>query len=126
MRVQCNTCKGEYDTMTADGLTYYHVCPPVTAVRATRQDGSKALVAIEKLSPVDTIRVRRGDAIVETQVSAILPDDVRVDELTLPRPNTRDERPNVQGTTTIGMISTGKGITPVAAPTATKTDPVIL
>lgn len=32
MRVRCNACGGTYDQVQADGLQYFHVCPPLSAV----------------------------------------------------------------------------------------------
>jgi hypothetical protein len=28
--LKCRTCGGEYDTRTADGLQYFHTCPPLS------------------------------------------------------------------------------------------------
>ena len=33
-RFRCNTCRGEYDDVSPRGTPYFHVCPPVTVVRA--------------------------------------------------------------------------------------------
>lgn len=32
MRLRCNACGGDYDTVLADGMLYFHVCPPLSAV----------------------------------------------------------------------------------------------
>jgi hypothetical protein len=29
-KLKCKTCLGEYNDVCADGLAYYHTCPPVT------------------------------------------------------------------------------------------------
>ena len=29
--VQCNTCGGTYEPVQADGMRYFHVCPPLSA-----------------------------------------------------------------------------------------------
>lgn len=39
-RLRCNTCRGEYDDTSADGIAYFHVCPPVVLVRARFDDGT--------------------------------------------------------------------------------------
>jgi hypothetical protein len=70
MRVQCNACRGEYDTEQPDGLPYFHVCPGVPVLEVQEKDGSTTLV-----KPGD-----EGDRPV-------------INGRTLERPTARDERP---------------------------------
>lgn len=40
-RFRCATCGGEYTDRNLDGTEYFHVCPPVTMVRARFDDGTE-------------------------------------------------------------------------------------
>ena len=40
-RLRCNICQGEYDDVGADGVPYFHACPPIARVRI-RRDGPGA------------------------------------------------------------------------------------
>jgi len=31
MRIRCKCCLGEYDDVLADGMRYFHVCPPLSS-----------------------------------------------------------------------------------------------
>lgn len=35
MRVQCNACGATYDTVLADGTTYFHACAPMSVAQLT-------------------------------------------------------------------------------------------
>jgi hypothetical protein len=92
MRVRCNTCLGEYDTVQPDGLAYFHVCPGIPALVVREKDGSQTLV-----KPGD-----EGDRQV-------------VGERVLERPNTRDERPVVNPRTgQTDVRKPGAGTTAIA------------
>jgi len=94
-RVRCKTCKGEYDTTTADGLPYMHVCPPVRGVKVRRADGSRAIVAPD----------------------AVLADDQVIAEVLLTRKQARDETPDPTNRDERGIPrikAEGRGVTILA------------
>lgn len=92
MAKRCNACDGVYEPIGADGVAYYHVCPPITLVPAMR-DGKPRLVPLTALAKTDEIIVQRGAARVRVAVGATLPDDVRIGDVTAERENHRDETP---------------------------------
>lgn len=93
MRVQCNGCGGEYDTVQADGLPYFHVCPGIPAVLVRNKDGST-----EYVPPEDV-----GDRPV-------------LGERVFLRENHRDERPIVDpGTGKARPRAEGAGVTELQA-----------
>jgi len=93
-RVRCRTCKGEYDTTTADGLPYMHVCPPVRAIKVRHADGTREIVAPE----------------------AVVATDEQIAEIYLPRKQGRDERPDLENRDARGVPrikAEGRGVTPI-------------
>lgn len=38
--LKCNACGGEYDDVQADGVRYFHVCPPLQLVRVKLSNGT--------------------------------------------------------------------------------------
>lgn len=117
---RCNACRGEYADAGADGILYFHTCPPITVVRVQR-GGQWTRVPLADLRPTDTIRVRRGDAEVETLVSAQLPGDVRLGDRQRPRPagEHRDENSAIAGGELEGkrrIKAKGQGRTEIPAP----------
>jgi len=96
MRVRCNTCQGEYDTVAADGLPYMHVCPPVLGVKVRHADGTRAIVALE----------------------AVAVDDQVIGEVYLARKRGRDETPDLANRDAAGVPrikAEGRGVTTIAA-----------
>jgi hypothetical protein len=89
-RLRCNTCQGEYDDVSDDGVPYFHACPPVTRVRVKR-DGEASTVDLGDVRPTDTVRVRRGDQELEVRVDELQRDDQRVGDVTRERLDRRDE-----------------------------------
>lgn len=69
MATECLSCGGVYESVQADGTTYQHACPPVRAVRVKGSDGR------ERTALLSDVRV----------------DDERLEELSVPRDNARDE-----------------------------------
>jgi len=90
MRKRCNTCGGEYDELTTDGMLYFHVCPPITRVRVIR-DGQDQRVDLAELRATDRVRVRRDGATVEINADQMQPGDERIGDVTRPRADHRDE-----------------------------------
>jgi hypothetical protein len=91
MKTRCATCAGVYDSVSGDGVTFYHRCPPLRVLRVRELDGtySTVLPGNEGVRPV-------------------------VMERAIPRPNERDE--NLQRDPTTGKavpIATGTGVTSV-------------
>lgn len=95
-RKRCNSCQGEYDDVGADGLLYFHSCPPVTRVRVTR-DGQAQTVDVADVRPTDSVRVQRAGRAVDVVVSELQPDDVRLGDGTGERPDRRDENAALLG-----------------------------
>lgn len=50
-RVQCVACGGIYDTACADGLDYFHVCPPLSAAQIAAAVSSGALALPAGVTP---------------------------------------------------------------------------
>lgn len=94
MATQCQTCFGVYESFGADGLPYFHVCPPVTCA-VVKRDGRVGLVPLRRLLPTDIVRVQRGATVVPVAIADLLPDDQRLGDVSVPRPNGRDENPVV-------------------------------
>lgn len=92
MTKQCNACGGIYDDLGADGVAYYHVCPPVTLVPVLRA-GKAWLVPLTALDQADEIVVQRGAERVQVPVGKALPDDVRLGDVQQRREDHRDETP---------------------------------
>lgn len=44
MKLQCVTCGGVYDPVAADGLPYFHACPPLRKLRVANVDGTFSTV----------------------------------------------------------------------------------
>src|SRR5918996_3462302 len=89
-RVKCNACGGEYTDVLPGGARYFHACAPEIWVRVKR--GLAWLdVPMVAMRPTDIVLVQRGLAQVETLVSAMLADDVRLGDSVSPRNNARDE-----------------------------------
>ena len=88
-RFTCNTCGGRYDDVLADGLRYFHACPPRRRAR-----------------------VRRGAAELVVDLDQVLPGDVWLDDVTDERPDRRDENvPSTRGESSGQVKAHGKGRT---------------
>ena len=90
--MKCNSCGGEYQDVSADGVPYFHSCPPVTRCRVKR-NGAWIDVELAAVVPTDIVKVKRNGAIVETLVSAIEAADERQGDTKTERADKRDERP---------------------------------
>jgi antitoxin (DNA-binding transcriptional repressor) of toxin-antitoxin stability system len=88
--VKCLSCGGTYEPIGADGLRYYHACPPVTRRHVVRA-GAPLDVPLDEVQPTDTVTVLRAGAPVAVLVSALTKDDTIVGDTQAPRPNARDE-----------------------------------
>ena len=114
-RKRCESCQGEYHDVGADGMLYFHVCPPITRVQVTR-GGSVRTVDLADLQPTDTVTVQRGRNQVAILVSALQADDVRVGDTTGARPEARDENTAPVGGTLEGrrrIKAPGRGATTI-------------
>lgn len=110
-RLRCNACLGEYDDVSADGIAYTHACPPLT--RATVKRGGNWIAAdLGAVLPTDTVKVVRGRVMVETLVTDVQPDDVRVGDVQVTRPPEDHRDENV---TAAPPVSSG-GSTPSRRP----------
>jgi hypothetical protein len=58
---QCLSCQGTYEPLSADGVPYFHVCSPITAVRVER-NGREMLVELAALKDTDVVRAQRAGA----------------------------------------------------------------
>lgn len=124
MATQCTTCGGIYEPVGADGCAYFHTCPPITYAAVVR-NGKAGLVSIQKLAADDLITVERDGAAVQIAAGNMLPGDVRLGDVSRPRPNARNENVTtaiVDGARTPTIIAEGAGavelpaIAPIVAP----------
>lgn len=90
MAKECRACGGVYEPMGADGVAYYHACPPIVKVPVLR-GGASRLVDLGSARPDDVVVVRRGDRKVRIPVQDAQPDDVRLGDVHEERPDRRDE-----------------------------------
>lgn len=90
MAKQCTACGGIYEPIGADGVAYYHVCPPRLRVPVLRAGVARLVDGVD-VKPDDVIAVRRGDRKVTVAVAAAAPDDVRLGDVHEERPDHRDE-----------------------------------
>ena len=91
-KLQCVTCGGVYSPVCADGLAYFHTCPPLRRLRVQNLDGTFATV------DPGTEGTRRVHG-----------------ERFVPRPDARNENVVLDPTTGKGApIAVGKGVTPIA------------
>lgn len=67
-RLRCISCQGEYDDVGADGVPYFHACPPIARVR-----------------------IRRDGQALTVDLADLLPTDERIADVTRERPDRRDE-----------------------------------
>lgn len=118
MATQCTACGGIYESRQPDGTDYYHACPPITKV-AVRRAGQVQFVELADVRPTDEVRVYRGGKPVTVLVSALLVDDRRIGDVTVERPNKRDERhlPQTVDGKVVGVpIAEGAGVVEVPSP----------
>lgn len=117
-RYRCNSCQGEYDDVSASGVPYFHVCPPVTVVSVKDDQGVarelplRALVGIT-LAADDQDRLARIAA--GADPAKVYVERARRDA---PRKDARDEttlrREGARGEIRV-LTADGKGRTAIAA-----------
>lgn len=88
--MQCSSCGGTYASPSADGVPYFHACPPVVQVPVTRA-GVAQLVALPDVRPDDVVTVTRAGKVQAVTVADVQDGDTRAPSVTAPRPNARDE-----------------------------------
>lgn len=103
--VKCKSCGGEYERVLPGGIQYFHVCPPILMVRVERAGAWKD-VPLSDLQATDAINVTRAGAPVKTLVSAIAPDDIRLGDRLVERPDKRDENVKIVGYDKAGCAQT--------------------
>lgn len=90
MSLRCRTCGGIYDPVQADGMLYFHACPPLQQVK-----------------------IRRGAAELLVNPDRVLPGDIVLDRVQVARPNRRDEnRPGAREEHTGQIRAAGGGTEP--------------
>lgn len=114
---RCKSCGGEYEPILPTGARYFHACAPLLRVRVERA-GAWADVPLSEFKPTDLIEVRRAGATVKVQANAVQPDDVRLGDTFVERPNKRDENVTVvdydkSGSAKTAPKSEGLGVEPV-------------
>lgn len=87
---KCNACGGTYEPVSADGVPYFHVCPPssVADVRAAIKAGHSPL------TPGQTKQLAAFDAIPPphpTPPDYVPPGDVYLQSINVARPQARNE-----------------------------------
>lgn len=114
---RCNTCKGEYADVGADGVPYFHACPPVIVVKTKDNIGTvreEPLRALAAFTLVQTNAERQ--ALIAAGVDAAT---IRLEmgRRTAPRKDARDERTlrrdGARGETRV-LVSEGRGVTEIA------------
>jgi len=113
--LKCSACGGTYESTMKDGVAYFHACPPLSLSHVERA-GAPMDVPISDLKPTDTIEVMRAGAKVKILANTMQPDDQRVGDTTIERPNKRDENIVVTGYDKTGnpitsAKSAGDGVT---------------
>ncbi len=88
---KCNTCGGTYAPILPDGMRYFHACPPLHRVRVKHQDGTTAVVDVDK----------------------VVPTDERLEDVFVERADKRDENVMLNGAGTVKPKAEGKGTTTV-------------
>ena len=113
MRQRCNTCQGEYDTIGADGSSYFHACPPETLV-SVRRGTQRLEVLLSDVRPDDVVSVQRAGATIDVPAAETAAGDIRMGDRTRPRAEGRNEnidpraRPGVRA-----ILAEGRGASPV-------------
>lgn len=110
--VQCQSCGGTYEPIGANGIRYFHTCPPVVCLVVTR-DGQRINVRLSDVKATDVVKVRRGAELLDIFAAAQLADDVRVEQNEQPRPDARDERIVARNGDTELIAAPGLGVRPV-------------
>jgi len=91
-RFRCNTCRGEYDDVGADGVLYFHSCPPVTLVAVTDDKDQARELPLRALAGITLVASAeaRADAIkADADPSSVYIERAR---RAAPRKDARDER----------------------------------
>lgn len=88
--MKCQSCNGVYESLGPDDVPYTHACGPVTRV-AIERGGVAQLVDLAAVRDTDVLTVQRNGAEVQVSVKETQPDDVRIGDVTAPRPNARNE-----------------------------------
>lgn len=94
MRLECLTCHGTYDAVTADGNQYFHVCPPLSVAELKKAVEEQRVT----LPPGENLEDAHGRRVYE-------------------RAEKRDERPvpRTVGARTSTIIAAGKGVLEIPA-----------
>jgi len=92
--VKCNTCGGIYDPVMADGMQYFHACPPLALHEVKRgvAEGTVQLTRLELLRLREAQDADVADPPAEGEVSR---EDEVLRSFVVERQNRRDE--NVTG-----------------------------
>jgi len=125
-RFRCNTCRGEYDDVGADGVPYFHTCPPVVVV-LIKDDAArvreKPLRALEGIQLVESSTARDAAIAAGADPAKVW---VEISRREAPRKDARDEttlrREGARGEVRV-IKAEGRGRTEIAAP-ATNQEPV--
>jgi hypothetical protein len=88
--VECLSCGGRYENTLPDGTRYFHVCPPVPALKVSRQ-GAEVLVALHLVRRTDIVRVSRDGKELAVPHADVAPLDLVLEATDMPRPNARNE-----------------------------------
>lgn len=123
--VECQTCGGRYEPVLADGLQYFHACPPLAVheIKARLDDGTL------RLSRADAARLQAAqdaDRADPPEVDADSRADGFLRTLTIERPEKRDEnvRPGAADKRPADRIkAAGRGVVDVPADVASSIDP---
>ena len=88
--VTCKACSGTYEPIGADGIRYFHTCPPLTVVTVERE-GAAVTVSLIDLLDSDLRTVRRDGKSQKVAKPDLLPGDVIEGYAQIARPGHRDE-----------------------------------
>lgn len=114
---RCNTCKGTYRELSADGVPYFHVCPTVVVVKTKDNAGvvrEEPLRALVGLVLVQTNAERQAAITAGADPATVR---IEMNRRVAPRKDARDERTlrrdGKKGETRV-LVSEGRGVTDVA------------
>lgn len=120
-RFRCNACQGEYDDVGADGVRYFHACPPIDTVSILRA-GVAVRVPLAELAPTDELHVVRDGKLVDVVASDRLETDRLATVQSSARVGHRDENVIPVDGKPGQAKSAGAGVTPIAAIAAQDVD----
>lgn len=116
-RLHCETCHGEYDDLGADGLRYFHACPPLSP-RELREAIDNKTIRLTREQRAQLDAAAKADGATPATEGAPTRVELVLASLQIERPDKRDENvASVKAGSADQSIAAGKGVREVAAAT---------